>query len=142
MNEALLLVLTVAPAPVGTDLAQLTLASQPWFDNPGVVGGLLGAGVGVFGGGIYGPLVGICAPRGIAKSLVFAYHFVMLALGVVLLLAGVVALAQGQPYGVWYALLLPGALLTVLMSAFTPMLRLRYRQAEQRRLSAQEFRQG
>jgi membrane protein implicated in regulation of membrane protease activity len=107
-----------------------------------MVGGLLGAAVGVLGGGIYGPLIGICASRGIAKSLVFAYHFLMLGLGVALLAAGLVALVRGQPYEVWYVLLLPGALLAILMAALTPMLRLRYRQAEHRRLTAQEFRQS
>ncbi len=48
----------------------------------------------------------------------------------------------GQPYGVWYSLLLPGLLLTALMGTMTPVIRLRYRQAEHRRLQAEEFRRG
>jgi hypothetical protein len=49
---------------------------------------------------------------------------------------------SGQPYGVWYALLLPGVLLAVLMGTMTPIIKLRYRQAEHRRLTAEEFRRG
>jgi peptidoglycan/LPS O-acetylase OafA/YrhL len=114
----------------------------PWFSNPGAAGGIAGAAVGVLGGGIYGPLVGICAPQGKAKGFVMGYHFALLGLGVVLLLTAIYALIVGQPYGIWFGLLMPGVLLVVLMSAFTPMVRMRYRQAEQRKLSAQEFRQG
>ncbi len=37
--------------------------AQPWFTNTAVVGGLLGAAVGVFGGGIYGPLTPLLSVR-------------------------------------------------------------------------------
>ncbi len=68
-------------------------------------------------------------------------HFGLLVLGVALG-AGLTALITGQPYGVWYALLLPGAILSVLMVCFTPMVLMRYRQAEHRRLEAEEFRRA
>ena len=116
-------------------------AVQPWFENWGLVGGLLGGGIGILGG-VYGTVVGICAPRGKAKRLVFGLHSSALGLGLGLLVGGFTALVTGQPYGVWYALLLPGALLTVLIICFTPMLKLRYRQAEHRKLNAEEFRRG
>lgn len=121
----------------------LQLASQvyPWFNNPGLVGGLLGGGLGIMGG-VYGTVVGILAPRGKAPGLVLGMHWTFLAVGVVLLAAGVWALAVSQPYGVWYPLILPGALATMLMLIFTPIIRLRYRQAEHRRLEAEEFRRG
>ena len=114
---------------------------QPWFENYGLVGGLAGAGVGMLGAA-YGTTVGLLAPRGKARGLVFAMHWTFLALGVVLLAAGITALVTGQPYGVWYALLLPGALVTILMMVFLPIVRLRYQQAEHRRLEAEEFRRG
>jgi hypothetical protein len=114
---------------------------QPWFDNPGLVGGLLGGGVGVLGA-IYGTTLGLLAPRGKARGAVFAMHWTFQALGVVLLAAGITALATGQPYGVGYPLLLPGALLTFLMLIFLPIVRVRYQQAEHRRLEAEEFRRG
>ena len=114
---------------------------QPWFENWGLVGGLLGGGIGLLGG-VYGTVAGMCAPRGKAKRVVFGLHWFSLLLGLALLAGAITALVTGQPYGVWFALLLPGALLTVLMIIFTPMIKLRYRQAEHRQLNAEEFRRG
>lgn len=122
-------------------MLQLATQAQPWFENFGLVGGLLGAGIGTLGA-VYGTTVGLLAPRGKARGLVLGLHWTCLALGVVLLAAGVTALATGQPYGVWYALLLPGALVTILMIVFLPIVRIRYQQAEHRRLEAEEFRRG
>lgn len=114
---------------------------EPWFSNPGMVGGLVGAGVGLLGA-LYGCAVGVLAPRGMARGLVMTLHWFALALGAAFIVAGVTALIKGQPYGVWYALLLPGVLMAVLMGTMTPLIRLRYRQAEHRRLQAEEFRRG
>ncbi len=113
---------------------------EPWF-NPGLAGGLLGGGVGVLGA-VYGCLAGVLAPRGTARPIVMAVHWGMMALGVVFIAAGSWAAVADQPYGVWYALLLPGFLLVVLMGVFTPVIKQRYRQAEHRRLQAEEFRRG
>ena len=113
---------------------------QPWF-NPGLAGGLLGGGVGVLGA-VYGCVVGVLAPQGKGRSFVMAMHWGTIALGAVFLVAGIWAAVAGQPYGVSYVLLLPGMLLVVLMGAFTPLVKQRYRQAEHRRLQAEEFRRG
>ncbi len=113
---------------------------EPWFD-PGLVGGLMGGGVGVIGA-VYGTVVGVLAPRGKGRTFVMALHWGTMTLGAVLLAAGIGAAVAGQPYGVWYSLLLPGMLLVVLMGAMTPVIRQRYRQAEHRRLQAEEFRRG
>jgi len=113
---------------------------QPWFDNGGMVGGIIGAGVGVLGGAIYGPMMGILVPKGKAKKAVFTYHFFLLALGLVLVVAGITGLINGQPYSVWYSLLLPGVILSILMISFLPMVRMQYIRAEQRLLEAEEFR--
>jgi len=120
----------------------ITLLAQvdPWF-NAGLVGGLMGGGVGVLGA-IYGTVVGVLAPRGKGRTFVFAMHWTAIGLGSAFIVAGVTAVITGQPYGVWYSLLLPGLLLTVLMGTMTPVIRLRYRQAEHRRLEAEEFRRG
>ena len=87
-------------------------------------------------------LVGVLAPRGKGRAFVMALHWSALALGAVFIVAGITAVVGGQPYGVWYALLLPGLLMVVLMGTMTPVIRLRYRQAEHRRLQAEEFRRG
>lgn len=126
-----------------TDITFIEILSTvtPWFDNPGMVGGIAGAGIGTLCG-IYGAVVGICAPKGKAKALVFTMHFCSLFLGVLLLIGGITALVSGQPYRVWYPLILLGAILTLLMALFTPMVFARYRQAEHRQLHAEEFRRG
>ncbi len=125
-----------------TDLLVINLLAEvePWF-NPGLAGGLLGGGVGLIGA-VYGCVVGILAPRGQGRTFVMALHWGTIALGAVFLVAGIWAAFAGQPRGVWYVLLLPGLLLVVLMGAFTPLVKLRYRQAEHRRLQAEEFRRG
>jgi hypothetical protein len=71
-----------------------------------------------------------------------ALHWGAIALGIGFIGAGITAVVSGQPYGVWYSLLLPGLLLTVLMGTMTPVIKMRYRQAEHRRLEAEEFRRG
>ncbi len=114
---------------------------EPWFPNTWLPGTILGCSVGLLGG-IYGSVMGICAPRGVARRLVYGMHFGLLALGAALLIAGVVAVSGGQPYGVWYPLLLEGVILSTVMGPLTPVMRLRYRQAEHRRLEAEEFRRG
>lgn len=122
-------------------VVQLAAQVQPWFENQGMVGGLLGGGVGVLGG-IYGTTVGLLAPRGKARRFVFGMHWSFLGLGILAMVAGFTALAMGQPYGVWYALLLPGVLTTILLPVFGPIIRVRYQQAEHRRLEAEEFRRA
>ena len=125
------------------DLTFIELLStvDPWFENPGMVGGIAGASIGTLGG-IYGTIGGICAPRGKAKTLVFTMHFCSLFLGVLLLIGGITALISGQPKGDWYPLILLGSILTLLMVLFTPMIFARYRQADHRQLHAEEFRRG
>ena len=126
-----------------TDITLIEILSSvtPWFDNPGMVGGIAGGGIGLLGG-IYGTVVGICAPKGKAKALVFTMHWCSLLLGVLLLIGGITALVSGQPKGDWYPLILLGSILTLLMAVFTPMIFVRYRQAEHRQLHAEEFRRG
>ncbi len=114
----------------------------PWFTNSGLFGGILCGAVGVLGGGIYGPLVGICVQRGKAKRLVLTYHWLLVIAGLGLLGAGLAALILEQPYAVWYPLVLPGGILTLLMLFMTPLVLRGYRQAEYRRLDAAAFRDG
>ena len=120
---------------------EMLSAVQPWFEDWGLVGTLLGVGVGLLGG-VYGTVVGICPPRGKAKGLVYGLHWFSLFLGLAVLTAGVTALIRGQPYGVWYPLLFSGAIVTFLIIIFTPLIKLRYKQAEHRHLSAEKFRRG
>jgi len=66
----------------------------------------------------------------------------LVAIGLVCLTAGIVALVLRQPYHVWYPLLLGGFILSFCCGGLTPVLMLRYRQAEARRMQAQDLRRS
>src|SRR4051812_49042206 len=99
--------------------------NEPWFDAihyawiPGTLLGVLG--------GLWGSLVGLLAPRGKAKPLVFGILGVLLTAAATCLVAGVVALVYHQPYGVWYGLLLPGVVGLFVLGPLTPMAITAYR---------------
>jgi len=81
--------------------------NEPWFDPiyyawiPGTLLGTLG--------GIWGSLIGTLAPRGKGKVAVLTSLGILLAASVAFLALGIMALVAGQPYGVWYGLLLPAS---------------------------------
>lgn len=114
-----------------------------WWTNQdaALIGAIGGSAIGVLGG-LFGTIVGICAPKGIARGPVLASQLVMAALGAGFLLAGIVALVQQQSAHVWLPLLLGGSLLDVLMLGLYPVVRMRYAQAEARRMDAEALRRG
>jgi hypothetical protein len=57
----------------------------------------------------------------------------------VLLVLGLTALLSGQPYGVWYGLLLPGAIGLVVLGSLAPVAMNAYRQAENRKMQARDL---
>jgi hypothetical protein len=117
--------------------------AEPWI-NPDVFGPYFGGIGGSLGGvfcGTWGAAVGLLAPRGKAKTLIVGFGWFILAVGVGALGLGLVALVAGQPYGIWYAPLLAGFVVTVVTGILLPMVYLRYHQADLRKLQAVEFRQ-
>ncbi len=111
---------------------------QEWWtmQTGGLIGALMGAGLGVIGG-VYGGVVGgVLAPRGLCRGVVLTVHLLLAAAGVVALCVGVTALIVGQPYHVWFPLTLAGFIGSVVMGSLYPLVRLRYRQAEARRMEA------
>lgn len=100
-------------------------------------GGLLGAA-----GGLLGAAAGVLAPRGRCKALVLGAFGVMVTLGVCAMGAGVIALVGGQPHHVWYPLLLLGGIMSVVLGGLLPVVAVRYRQAEARRMDAEELRRS
>jgi hypothetical protein len=111
--------------------------TEPWFDAnlyawiPGTLLGVLA--------GTWGALGGILAPRGKGKAFVMGLWAMLMVGSFVLLAAGVVAFAQGQPYGIWYGLGFPGLLGFFLLGGLYFVMRLRYRQWEAQRLEAKDF---
>jgi hypothetical protein len=81
-------------------------------------------------------LCGIGRGRGLVTALLVA----MAGFGVVCLVLGVAALALGQPYAVYYPLLLTGVIATVLGLALLPVARKRFAEAELRRMQALDVR--
>jgi hypothetical protein len=110
---------------------------EPWF-TPDQYAFLPGTLLGVIGG-LLGAAAGIFAPRGRARGIVLGALTVALTASAALLVAGVIAFAVGQPYGVWYALGLPGLIGTCVIGGLLPTVRTRYQEAETRRLQASDF---
>lgn len=105
---------------------------QWWGDRSAGLGfGTLGALLGCLGGGI-----GVLASKGKARNVAFAMLRAMQLIGVACLVLGVVAVFVGQPYAVYYPLLLIGILCPALGMGLTPTLRKRYDEYELRKMSA------
>ncbi len=115
----------------------------PWWDpqTMGMVGGIGGAVIGTIGG-LHGGAIGYFAPRGKYKSVVLTVHVSMIVAGAAVLIAGLVAVFSGQPYAVYYPLLLLGGLVTMLFTFLFPVVIAQYRHADARKLDAEEFRRG
>jgi biotin transporter BioY len=86
-----------------------------------------------------GGLVGWLVPRGRARNFILRAWFALWAIAVVLLIMGIVALVNGQPWGVWYSLLLPGVVGTLVVGANSLVILKRYREVEERRLAAKDL---
>lgn len=106
----------------------------------GLIGGIGGGAIGM-AGAMVGSL-SFLVVRGKAKPLMLGLFLAMIALGLCLLGAGVVALIQSQPYHVFYPLLLGGFIATCVFGALLPVILIRYRQADVRRLEAEQLRRG
>jgi hypothetical protein len=116
--------------------------SEPWFDPAtfgALYGGIVGGGGGTVGG-LLGALAGVLAPQGKGRPLVLGGMWAFVAFGLANLGLGVYALYDGQPYGIWFGLLMGGLVFTIVMGGLIPVVRLRYRQAEGRHLQAENFR--
>jgi hypothetical protein len=110
-----------------------TSGSGAWWTDrtAGLVGGIGGAVVGILGG-----MIGTFASRGRARRLVLGTMVGLVALGAVLLVAGVVALVASQPYGVTGSLFIGGVVLVVVVGSMIPTVKRAYAQVELWRMKA------
>lgn len=117
--------------------------SEPWF-NELWFGVLYGAGVGGGGGtllGLVGALAGVLVPRNKGRAFVVGGMAAFAVFGLASLVVGLVALSSGQPYGIWYPLVLVGGIFGFVGGGLTVALRQAYQAAERRHMLAQDLRQ-
>lgn len=107
----------------------------------GWIGGIGGSAVGVVGA-VVGGLSGYLVPRGKCKGLVLGLMVAGVCAGLAALVTGIVAVSIDQPYHVWYPLALLGTIPTLVLGPMVPVVMMRYRQAEARRLEAEELRRS
>lgn len=103
---------------------------QPWF-NPGhyawIPGTVFGAAALLLGG-----LAVWLVPRGQAKPFIVRAWLGLWLVAFGLLGAGTFALSTHQPWGVWYAFLLPGAVGVCVLGADLLIILKKYREVAQR----------
>jgi hypothetical protein len=121
-------------------LAAITSSPAPahvkawWSDRfAGYAGGILGGAM-----GLEGAVIGILGSRGRYPRLTFILMLAAVAVGVVLLIAGVIAACLHQPYGVYYPLLLGGFLNAVIYGNIIRVFRRIRRQIELRKIHAMD----
>ena len=129
-------VIEVSGVSVG-DVQGAGVKGDEWWSERegGIVGGVLGCIGGLFGA-LVGCLCGILVPRGKGKRWVLGLAFWGIAVSVAMLIGGVTALCLGQPYHVWYPLVLFGGIMVFSLSFCLPAVYRGYAQAERRRMEA------
>ncbi len=119
--------------------------AHPWFQDPNqfgaVYGGIGGSLCGVLGGTL-GALAARLGPQGKYRRMVIGGLTLLAIFGVISLIVGTVAIAMGQPYAIWYPLVLLGAICSLIIGLRIPSVRKVYVQAEARKLEAASFRKG
>jgi hypothetical protein len=116
--------------------------SEPWFD-PNTFGAWFGTIVGGGGGtlgGLIGAMAGILLPRGKGKRLVFGSMFVLMVVGLVMMAIGFLALVDGQPYGIWYPMVIAGVIFGIVNGSLLLGLRSVGREMERRKMEADDLR--
>ena len=89
--------------------------------------------------GLWGTLVGTLAPRGRGKTFIMVFSSILGLAMVVMLVLGVALLVTGHPFFEWYAWLLPGVIGIFVLPPIVRVTRLRYAQAEARKLEAMDI---
>ncbi len=114
---------------------ELARAAGAWWSASEA--GWIGAVGGVLFGSL-GALVGILVGRGRARNLALTLCWLAAALGCAALIAGLIAVAAGQDYVVYYPLLLIGGLGVVMFPLFALRSRRAYTGGELRRMRARD----
>jgi hypothetical protein len=100
----------------------------------GLIGGFAGSAVGVIGGGL-GALMGVFAPKGMFRGLFVGSQTVLSLAGVCALIVGGYANLAGQPYHVYFPLMLLGSITAGVLGGLVPLTLWAYRLGAARRES-------
>ena len=112
---------------------------HPWFHDVNLFDTWYGAFFGVvFGtlGGLLGGLAGFWVPQGKGRRFILGAMTTFAIFGTLLFITGIVALATGQPWGIWYPFAMSGLASGGVMGGLLPHARRLYAQAEARKLEA------
>lgn len=114
----------------------LAAASGAWWSNrqAAFVGGLGGAGFGILGG-----LLSWLTARGQGRSFVLTTAAALIAVSLIALISGALAIVLGQPYSVYYPLLLLGGLGVLIMPSRMRAMRQRFTDLELRRIKGHDL---
>ncbi|MHB0960499.1 MAG: hypothetical protein ACYC0X_31150 [Pirellulaceae bacterium] len=109
--------------------------NNSWWSEQsgGWIGGIGGSVI-----GILGAMIGMLAGLGKARRFVLLLTTILALVGAVGLILGGIAFLLGQPYAVYYPLLLCGIVLAAVCGGNLPVLRRRYEEMELRKMSAMD----
>ncbi|MBC8405293.1 MAG: hypothetical protein H8E15_08715 [Planctomycetes bacterium] len=125
------------------DFTLLNAVAEPWLnENAAIyVGAYGGAGIGTVCG-VIGAMAGVLAPRGKGKGLVVGSMLTIGLLGLCCLTFAIIAAIMGQPGFVWMPFGLLGFVSSSVCLPLVPVIKQRYREAEQRQIEAQALRRS
>ena len=112
---------------------------EQWF-NPktaGIIGAIIGCTLGSTGA-LMGCCCGIWVRKG-WKKFALTFFTIVIAVCVLLLITGIIAAANEQPYHVWYSFFFPGFIGTVIFSSLFPVVRKRFTENELRQMQAKDL---
>ncbi len=123
------------------ELHQYAAGEDPMRVEGQWVGSMAGGIAGAIGGtvlGIWGALIGFLTSRGKARRFVLGSANVLIIIGIACLAAGLYAVANGQPYAIYYTLLLFGILLVFVVGGLRKVLPRRYEDVELKKMQAMD----
>ena len=112
---------------------------DPWFDQQtaGMIGAIIGCTLGTTGA-LMGCCCGICVRKG-WKKFALAFFTIVIAACVMLIITGIIAAANDQPYHVWYSFFFPGFIGTAIFASLFPVIRKRFTEAELKQMQAKDL---